>query len=271
MTILRDSRRSLVRRPTRRVHSSVAVVALSAAVLVGLTACASEPSSSGERKARHVAEDVAAEIGAHSENAPSITLLEMVAWWVPEGRTYSYPGSAVVEPLAWSGESAGSHATMEIRVIAEVEAQSSTQLFGESWSAGSATRCFRLEWRQYEAARRTEIPCPDGPAPVRPTPAARPELVPSDRERVVGILSAGGTADAVGSALREAFPQDYMRIETVDADGGVVAAVGIPAERDCILAFRNAAGEVTFPDFRRISLEPGETGCSTDLYTDPPF
>jgi hypothetical protein len=246
-----------------------------AALIVGLTlvlaGCAAEPMSSGDARAHAAAEAVAADIGSHSANAPEITLLEMVAWWVPEGTVAVGSGSAVVEPLAWSGESAGSQATIDIRVTVDVEASSSTQLFGESWGPGAATRCFRLQWEQYEEARRSDIECTDAPAPARPTPAPRPELTPADRDRITTIVAGDATAEDVDRALRVAYPQDDIRIETTAADGGVVAAVGIPAERECVLVFRDAAGEVTYPDFRPISLEPGEIGCSTALYTNPPF
>ena len=50
-----------------------------------------------------------------------------------------------------------------------------------------------------------------------------------------------------------------------------MVAVGIPAERECILVVRDDAGALSFPSYRPISLAPGETGCVTGLYTDPPF
>lgn len=50
-----------------------------------------------------------------------------------------------------------------------------------------------------------------------------------------------------------------------------MVAVGIPAERECILVVRDHAGTLSFPSYRPLSLAPGEAGCVTDLYTDPPF
>lgn len=265
--------------PGRRRHSREpspsrplsAGTALAVGLVLLLSGCATQPLSSGDARARDAAEDIAAEIGSHSANAPEITLSEMVAWWVPETPVPVESGSAMVEPLSWSGESAGSRATIDIRVAVEVEGSTSTQIFGESWGPGSATRCFRLEWVQYEEARRSEITCPVAAAPPRPTPAPRPQLTSADRDHVAGIVAAAGTVEAADRALRAAYPQEFMRIETTAADGGIVAAVGIPAERDCVLVFRDASGEVSFPEFRRISLEPGEVGCSTTLYTHPPF
>lgn len=262
-------------RPPATIAKAPLRASAPATLIVGLTlvlaGCAAEPLSTGDARARDAAEAIAADIGSHSANAPEITLLEMVAWWVPEGPVSVGSGSAVVEALDWSGESAGSQATIDIRVGVEVEASSSTQLFGESWSSGAATRCFRLEWEQYEEARRSEIACPEGPAPARPTPASRPELTSADRDRIAAIVAGATTAQDVDRALRVAYPEDYIHIETTAADSGVVAAVGIPAERECVLIFRDAAGEVTYPEFRQISLEPGEVGCSTTLYTNPPF
>ena len=246
-------------------------LALGLVLVLVLAGCAGRAGSEGDARARAAAQAVADDIGSHSANAPEITLAEMVAWWVPEDSVPVDSGTAVVEALAWSGESAGSQATIDIKVNVEIAGRSSPQIFGESWGPGSATQCFRLEWQQYERARRSDIPCPDGPAPPRPTPAPRPELTQADRDRVAEIVAGGGAVSEVDRALRDAYPEDYVRVETVAADGGVVAAVGIPAERECILIFRDAAGAISFPEFRRISLEPGEVGCSTSLYTAPPF
>nr|BFF09930.1 hypothetical protein GCM10025699_12330 [Microbacterium flavescens] len=249
----------------------MATAALALALAVTVAGCSGLPSADGDWQAARAAERIADDIAAHSENVPRITVPEMIAWWIPQSPTPAEPGMAIVEPLAWSGESAGSQATIDIRVDVDVEAHSSAQIFGKSWSAGSATRCFRLEWVRYEPARRSEIACPEGPAPARPQPAARPDLTQADQDRVAAILVGHTTAADAAGALREAFPEEYVTVETDEADDGVVAAVGIPAELECILALRDSTGAVTFPSFRRVSLEPGEIGCSTELYTDPPF
>lgn len=245
------------------------------AALLGLTllvsACTNFPFASGDQRAADVADSAAEQIASHSANTPDITLLEMVAWWVPQHPMSIGAGTALVEPLAWSGESAGSQATIEIRVLVDVPGQSATTVFGPSWGPGSATRCYQLEWKQYEPARRSEIPCTDDPAPRRPVPSPRPALTAADTERVVEIVTSHESARDVELALHDAYPQNYMRIEADAVDGGVVAAVGIPAERKCILVLRDEAGEITFPAYRQISLEPGEAGCSTTLYTASPF
>ena len=159
----------------------------------------------------------------------------MVAWWVPEGTVTVNSGSAVVEPLAWSGESAGSQAMIDIRVTVDVEASSSTQLFGESWGPGAATRCFRLEWEQYERRRggptsNVQMHRPLGDRPRLRARSSRPRIATASRRS----SPATRRAEDVDRALRVAYPQEDIRIETTAADGGVVAAVGIAAERECV-------------------------------------
>lgn len=252
-------------------RGSIAGVAAALGLALLVSGCALMPSSDGDRRAENVAEQVAEQIGSHSANRPEITLLEMVAWWLPEGPISVGVGTAMVEPLAWSGESAGSQATIDIRVIVDVPAKSTTTIFGQGQNAGSATHCYRLEWEQCEPALRFEIPCPETPAPPRPTPAPRPGLNELGRERVAEILTSYETAADVEWALHDAYPQEYIRIETEAAGGELVVSVGIPAERECIPLVRGEGGEISSPGFRRISLEPGEMGCSTKLYTASPF
>ncbi|MHC2999364.1 hypothetical protein [Microbacterium sp. HJ5] len=241
-----------------------AIAALTATVLLaaGLAGCADPFHADGDDLAQRAAAQIADDIGAHSDNTCEITLLEMVAHWVPED---------TAEPLAWEGAICDGGARIDVRIHVDVDAASSGTLFGRSQSAGEATRCFRLEWDRYDPARRSDIPCPDGPAPARPTPAPRPEFTAEDRSAVASIVSSTAELADIEAALREAYPQEHIRLDTQVFEGEIVVALGMPAERECILVVRNATGEVFFPDFRRISLEPGETGCATDLYTNPPF
>ena len=53
------------------------------------------------------------------------------------------------------------------------------------------------------------------------------------------------------------------------ADGTLVAAVGVPPERDCVVVIRTPDGDTRRIGFDRAQLEPGETGCGTALYTRP--
>lgn len=71
------------------------------------------------------------------------------------------------------------------------------------------------------------------------------------------------------AAVRAAFPQEGFAVDTVTAGGTLVAAVGVPAERDCIVMIRTPDGATKMVAFDREQLEPGETGCRTALYTSP--
>lgn len=258
---------------SRPRHGSRVIGAGIALVLAaGLAGCSAPFFAEGDDLARRGAESIAAQIGSHTDNTAEVTLVEMVDRWVPQGEVFADPGVATVEPLAWSGRIGHeSEATIDVRIRVEVAAKSASTLGERSHSAGEATVCYRLVWPRYYEARRSEIACPDTAAPPRPESPSRPELTEEDRTRVASILAEGGGLTAVEAALREAFPEEYIRIDTELWNGETVVAVGIPAERECILVVRGEAGELSYPSYRSISLEPGERGCSTDLYTNPPF
>lgn len=257
------------RRLRRGRTAGAAVLLLVAAPLGG---CASPFFTEGDELARRGAESVAERIGSHSDNTGEVTIEEMVTWWVPDSDVGDSPGRATVEALAWSGQIGHeSEATIDLRIHVDVAAHSSPTIGGRSNSAGEATVCYRLVWPRYDEARRSEIPCPDTAAPPRPELPDRPELTSEDAARVAHILATTDELGAVQAALRDAFPEDYIRIDTDLWNGETVVAVGIPAERECILVVRDEAGGLTYPSYDRISLEPGEMGCATALYTSPPF
>jgi hypothetical protein len=60
------------------------------------------------------------------------------------------------------------------------------------------------------------------------------------------------------------------RVVSTTHGGELVAAVGVPAERDCLVAVRRVDGTIAYPGYDRIWLEPGEVGCRVSLYTAPP-
>lgn len=256
--------------PRLRTRLLGATIAL--ALTVPLGGCGYLFVTEGDDFARQGAEAVAAQIGSRTDNTAGVSLEEMVAWWVPADPVTTADGWATVDALAWSGRIGDdSEATIDVRIHVEVEAASPSALGLSSHGAGEATACYRLVWPRYDEARRSEIPCPDGPAPARPAVPPRPELTDEDTARVTEILATTPDPTEIEPALRRAFPREYHRIETDQWKGETVVAVGIPAERECILVVRDAAGDLSYPSYRRVSLEPGELGCSTALYTNPPL
>lgn len=256
------------RHPVRLVGAAVVLLLIASA-----SGCAALFSSDGDDVARRGAVDVAEQIGAHSDNTAEVTVEEIVTWWVLEAPGVA-AGGAEVDALAWSGAiGSPGGASVDVRIHVEVGAYSSPTIGGRSHSAGAATVCYRLVWERYEQARRSEIPCPDAAPPPPPPPVLpeRPDLTAQDSARVAEILGSVSEVDAIDAALREAFPADDHRIEVTSWNGETVVAVGIPAERECILVVRSETGALSSPSYRRISLEPGEAGCTTALYTNPPF
>lgn len=257
----------------RSRHPVRVIVAVIALLLgVPLAGCASPLFTEGDRLAIRGAENVAAQIGSHRDNTAEVTIEEMVTWWVPDTPITAGPGLATVEALAWSGQIASdSEATIDLRIHVEVEAYRSPSIGGRSNSAGEATVCYRLVWPRYEEAARSEIPCHDTAPPPRPVLPEPPALTDDDTALVANILATVSGLEAIEAALRGAFPDEFYSIDTELWHSEAVVALGIPSERECILIVRNNAGELSYPSYRRISLEPGETGCATALYTNPPF
>ena len=92
------------------------------------------------------------------------------------------------------------------------------------------------------------------------------------RRAPIRLRAALAADDASVDSVRAAFPEPSVTVEVTTTDAGeTVAAVGVPASRDCVVLVRRSDGVMDPVDFRRISLEPGEAGCSTTLYTNPPF
>lgn len=258
-------------RPRHRARAASAATALLFAI--PLAGCSSLFFSDGDELARRGAESVAEQIGSHSDNTAEISVEDMVAWWLPDGDIAAGGyGVATVDALAWSGQiGSDSEATIDVRIHVVVEAHSAATLGDQSHGAGAATVCYRLVWPRYYEAKRSEMSCPDSAAPPRPEPPVHPAFSEADAARVDDILTNLDGREAIEAALREAFPEEYVTIDTDVWNGETVVAVGIPPERECILVVRDESGELQHPPYRRISLEPGEIGCATDLYTNPPF
>ena len=181
----------------------------------------------------------------------------------------AYPGAAEstqVAVLAWSGRVRSSEqATIDVRLTATVEG---TGLLGSGHTAGSATRCYRYTLEYYRYTQHREISCPavaDLPVPSAP-PA--PKLPRDAADRLAAALRAA-TPATLADSVRAAFPQEGFKVDTATADGTLVAAVGVPPERDCVVVIRTPDGATRQIAFDRVQLEPGETGCGTALYTRP--
>lgn len=251
----------------------VAVVAVSfllqsATGLVGFVGTAIADASDGqvqaERLVRSTADDLRSSIGwvqkaVDAETRAATTLTRS-------------GGEVAVTPLTWRG--AGSSvdpAVIEVRIDVVLAAVKATSIGDRGRSAGSASDCYRFTVAVGEEAAVERVDCPAGSTPVESPTAASPSRLPDDAgDRVRAVLASG--AEPLDAALRSAFRDPATTIDTVvTASGDAVAAVGVPAARDCVVFVRHPDGTIEPVAFRRISLEPGEAGCSTTLYTQPPF
>ena len=232
----------------------------------------------GEQSGDTLARDAAAveakqlntELGHRNRvrDAGSIAAAEIVQ----ETEDATSGGGAAVrrEALAWAGRTAGDErATVDVRFVVTVPEQPAVSIGGASNTAGEAVRCYRYEFQLYRYTTYHEIGCPSGAAPPPPTAAPVPRLPEDGRKRLTAVLR-DATPATLAAAVRAAFPQEWITVDTTVHEGALVAAVGVPAERDCLLLVRTPAGKIDSPGYDRIWLEPGETGCKTGLYVSPP-
>lgn len=107
--------------------------------------------------------------------------------------------------------------------------------------------------------------------PLRPPPAASPvPRPPEDGRQQLTTALRTATPDTLATAVREAFPEPHITVDTVTHAGVPVAAVGVPAERDCLLLIRTPSGDIESPGFTKIWLEPDEPGCKTQAIAVTP-
>ncbi|MEU7797835.1 hypothetical protein AB0B10_01025 [Micromonospora arborensis] len=174
------------------------------------------------------------------------------------------------EPLAWSGRTTGGQqATIDVRFVATVEEDSGNTFGDLGNSAGQATRCYRYLLELYRYTSFEEIDCPSVATPPVPTAAPIPTLPDDARDRLTAALRTA-TPDTLANRVRAAFPEKHVIVDTVTHENALVTAVGVPAERDCLLLVRTPDGAIESPGYDRIWLEPGEIGCRTGLYVSPP-
>ncbi|WP_022878824.1 DUF3566 domain-containing protein [Microbacterium sp. B19] len=179
-------------------------------------------------------------------------------------------GAVTVTPLAWSGDgSPGDPAVVDVRIAAEVAGRERAP-WSKGNSPGSASGCFRFTMPVGEYANAQPIDCPASTTPVEPPVASTAPELPADAEERLRTALAATVVSAESVRALFADPTTTVEVSVTDA-GETVAAVGAPAARDCVVLVRHADGTIDPVDFRRISLEPGEVGCSTSLYTNPPF
>lgn len=129
--------------------------------------------------------------------------------------------------------------------------------------------CYRYVLQLYRYTRHEQIDCPDVERPPIPVPEVVPALPDDARQRIEAALGSA-TPESLASDVRAAFPEEFIKVETTVHGGELVAAVGIPAERECLLAVRRVDGTIHYPSYDQVWLEPGELGCSVALYTAPP-
>lgn len=181
--------------------------------------------------------------------------------------------STDVQPVGWSGSTElGDEAIIDIRIRSVVQAQTATAIFGSGNSAGTAERCYRFTLVLYTESRREELDCDDLPrSAAAPTAAPTPALPHDAAERIEAALLQSDSRN-LAAELRNAFPDTDVTVDTaLTEDGELVAAVGIGSVRDCVVMVRDSGGVVLRASFDRIQLEPGELGCSVQLYTAPPL
>jgi hypothetical protein len=246
---------------TKATFPRLAAVVALAAVTLG---CAFEQAD-GNQVAGDAVEAAADQLDArlgrpsHAGRAEDIAATRVHGW---------RPELVTVTTLAWSGRTAGAEqATIDVRFSAMVETD---QIGGWGNTAGSATRCYRFTLELYRDTTHQEIDCPD-PASPPPVPEASPPpaLPPGAADRLAAALR-DATPATLAQVVRAAFPQQYITVDTATAGDTLVAAVGVPAELDCVVVIRTRAGEPQQVSFDPDQIRPGETGCTTRLYTNPP-
>lgn len=230
------------------VHIRRAWILLLTAALAGCGSISLDGSSPAAGVAEQAAQQLNEDLGHRDRlrDAEYIAATEVPA----EPRGGNQPITAT--PLAWSGRVFGDEiATIDVRFTVE----------SDSW-------CYRYTLELYRYTTYDEIDCPKVAKP--PVPSASPPLrLPQDAQARLTAALHDATAATLADRVRAAFPQDGIGVDTVVDKGTLVAAVGVAAERDCLVMIRTADGRTTPVAFRRIQLEPGETGCSTALYTHP--
>ena len=184
-------------------------------------------------------------------------------------------GAAEFTPIGWSGRVAlGQAATVDVFVRSRVDARAPATFGERGTTAGSAAACYRFTFPSTDFVGADRIECPPGLAAATlptPTPTVPPHL-PDDAREVIADILADPSEGKAEQSLRSAFPATVFTVELVTTGAGErVVAVGAPASNDCILIVERDDGTLDEPGFDPVWILPGETGCATSLYTDPPL
>ncbi|SEN34158.1 hypothetical protein [Cryobacterium luteum] len=246
--------------------SAVVIVAV-----LALTGCAT-----GDSVAADTVEHIAAELTDDLDSP--VSRVRNAEWFAatyitPLNSTAGGLGSTVyADTLAWSGSSGDEMgARIEVRIRVDEEQKNAVGVGDSSYGKGSATKCFRYEiFRRPHPVTRQSISCPDNPELAIPTAAPLPAL-PDDAKDVLAAVLGAATSASLERDVRAAFAEDFMTVDTDYVDGALIAAVGVPGERECIVGVRGSDGVVEFSGFDRTWIEPGELGCTTNIVTSPPL
>lgn len=182
-----------------------------------------------------------------------------------------HSGSATVEPLTWTGAvDIDRTATIDARITATVVESSTGGLFARYTSAGSAVGCYRYTVGLGDDAGYQSVPCDELPESTTSPSSNRPSLPDDAAERVEEVLAISPGSE-LAAMLRAEFSGSEFTIDAEQtAEGDLVAAVGVQPGNQCVLRVKTSSGEIFAPSYDQIWLQPGEQGCSTQLYTAPP-
>ncbi|MEE3921450.1 hypothetical protein V2I01_33975 [Micromonospora sp. BRA006-A] len=135
-----------------------------------------------------------------------------------------------------------------MRFVVTVPEQPPVSIGGASNSAGEAARCYRYEFELY----RYDVP--------RDRLSSGPAHLAAHRRAGAGVPETGGSGSR---RLRTATPETLAGAgarpsrrtgspSTRRCTSALVAAVGVPAEQDCLLLVRYAGREDRIPGYDRI-------------------
>lgn len=259
-------RRNAINGPFHLAAYRVRRLAAGAIALFALTGCAP-----GESVAADVVDQIADGL-TDDFDSPVLRVRDaewFAASYVPALNASSRGSTVWADTLAWRGNSRDeSGARIEVRIRVDVEAEGG--YFGASYGPGSVTKCYRYEvFVRPNPVTRSVIACPNDPVITTPSAVPFPTLPDDARDVLAAVLAAASAASLAGD-VRAAFPQDFVTVDTEAVTGDLIAAVGVSAERECIVGVRGVDGIVEFRGYDPAWIEPGEQGCSIQLVTSPP-